>query len=353
MTRHPQTLRVLDTGLRCGAENIALNRALLEAHQAGETPHTLRFLRFTPAALVGFHQDVAQELRVDYCQAHQIEIQRRITGGGAIYFDETQLGWELYLDKAFLGSADMTQIAERICVAAAQGISRLGIEAQFRPRNDIEVNGRKISGTGGAFDGNSIMYQGTLLLDFDIERMLKVLHIPAEKLADKAIASARERVVNLKELLGHLPSFAEVQGHLAHAFAEAFAVSLDWDNALNHQEQARFEAALAEIDNPEWVYQHTRPAAAHMLERIYKAKGGLLRAALQIDTQTACLKQVWITGDFFVKPQRLILDLEAFLKDTPLDQLPARIQTFFANNPAELLGLTPEDFIALLCTDKD
>ena len=88
----------------------------------------------------------------------------------------------------------------------------LGVDAQFRPRNDIEVDGRKISGTGGAFDGDALMYQGTLLIQFDVEKMLRVLRIPAEKLSDKAIASARERVANLADLLGEAPSAAARQG---------------------------------------------------------------------------------------------------------------------------------------------
>ena len=97
--------RLIDTGLRPAAQNMAINRAMLDAHQQGAIPHTLRFLRFTPCALLGFHQSAEQELRTDYCAEHGIEIQRRITGGGAIYFDETQIGWELYLDKKTLGSS--------------------------------------------------------------------------------------------------------------------------------------------------------------------------------------------------------------------------------------------------------
>ena len=143
--------RLIDTGLRPAAENIAINRTMLEAHQEGLIPPTLRFLRFLPSALIGFHQSVEQELRADYCAAHGITIQRRLTGGGAIYFDETQIGWELYLDRRRLGTADMQEISRRICEMAAVGIRRLGVDARFRPRNDIEVNGRKISGTGGAF----------------------------------------------------------------------------------------------------------------------------------------------------------------------------------------------------------
>lgn len=354
MQRDNHSLRVLDTGLRRGAENIALNRTLLEAHQAQAIPHTLRFLRFKPSALVGFHQDVEQELRVAYCQENAIEIQRRITGGGAIYFDATQLGWELYLDKTFLGTADMGQIAQRICDAAAQGIRSLGVDARFRPRNDIEVNGRKISGTGGAFDGNSIMYQGTLLLDFDIEHMLQVLRIPAEKLSDKAVASARERVVNLKELLGgQLPAIDHVKSALSEAFAQAFAVNLQPDNDLSDAEQQGFMQAMKEIDTPEWVYQHTRPQGCEMQEYLYKSKGGLMRAALHIDKGARRLKQVWITGDFFVSPSRMVLDLEAALKDTPLDELEPNIRTFFKSYTVALLELQVEDFIALLVRQSE
>jgi len=115
--------RVIDTGLRPAAQNIALNRALLEARQAEEIPSTLRFLRFAPSALLGYHQSAEQEFNLDYCNANGIAIQRRITGGGAIYFDETQVGWELYLHRRDVGTSDMQAIARRICHAAATAIS--------------------------------------------------------------------------------------------------------------------------------------------------------------------------------------------------------------------------------------
>ena len=112
-----KTWRWIDTGLLPPAENLALNRALLEARQAGEAPSTLRFLRFTPAALLGRHGDAAKELDLEYCRAQGIAVQRRITGGGAIYMDPNVLGWELYLDKAEAGSAEMAAISKRICEA--------------------------------------------------------------------------------------------------------------------------------------------------------------------------------------------------------------------------------------------
>lgn len=340
--------RVIDTGLRPAAQNIALNRALLEARLADEIPSTLRFLRFTPSALLGYHQSAEQELNVEYCRTHGVTVQRRITGGGAIYFDETQIGWELYLHRRELGTTDMQAISKRICHAAATAISALGVDARYRPRNDIEVDGRKISGTGGAFDGAALMFQGTLLVDFDVEKMLRVLRIPAEKLSGKAIASARERVANLKELLGHAPDIALVKRNLVEGFESEFGVEFQ-ESELTLTEQARYESALREIDTPDWVHLVKQPMAdLPILEAAHKFPGGMLRAALTLDTRAGVLRQVWFTGDVFVSPRRTVADLEAALRDAPLDRLQARMDAFFAGRAVDMLSLTPADFLAVI-----
>lgn len=339
----PSVWRVLDTGLRPAAENIALNRALLESRQQDVSPGTLRFLRFTPSALIGFHQSAEQELKLDYCREHGIAVQRRITGGGAIYFDEAQLGWELYLHKRELGTTNMETITRRICEAAARGIASLGVAAKFRPRNDIEVDGRKISGTGGAFDGDALMYQGTLLIQFDVERMLRVLRIPAEKLSDKAIASARDRVANLAELLGHVPDSAAVQARMAEAFAAEFGVSFE-TGGLTPEEADRYEAALAEIDTQGWVHMLNRPQGeAPLLEAVRKFPGGLVRVGVAYDRQRDRIKQISFTGDFFVQPKRAIADLEARLRDSDASRLEQHIADFFAARNVDMLGLTAAD----------
>lgn len=337
-----KTWRLLDTGLRSAAENIALNRALLEARAAGEAPSTLRFLRFLPSALIGYHQSPEQELDLDYCARQGIAVQRRITGGGAICFDEGQLGWELYLDRREM-PGDMATIARRICEAAARGISALGVNARFRPRNDIEVGGRKLSGTGGVVEGDALMYQGTLLVRFDVERMLRVLRIPAEKLSDKAIASARERIVTLEELLGTVPPFAAIQEQLARAFAEAFGVDFA-PGGLSDAESARFAAALAEIDTPDWVHALSRPASeAPLSEALRKFPAGLVRVGLAYDRARDRIKHIQFTGDFFVEPRRAIPDLEAALRDTRGAELEANIQAFFAARSVDMAGLAPGD----------
>lgn len=342
------TWRSLDTGLRPAAQNIALNRALLEARQENASPSTLRFLRFEPCALLGYHQSAEQELNLGYCREHGITVQRRITGGGALYFDTTQIGWELYLHKRELGVADMTAISRRICEAAARGISTLGVDAQFRPRNDIEVDGRKISGTGGAFDGDALMYQGTLLIEFDVEKMLRVLKIPAEKLSDKAVASARERVANLADLLGQVPLMAQVQAALASAFAEEFGVEFA-PAPLTPREETLYQAALAEIDHPDWINLLVRPATDQpTLDAVRKFSGGLLRASVAFDRSHGRIKQVWFSGDVFISPRRTLADLEAALRDTLAEQLAHNVKQFFAGRTVDMLTLTADDFVSVL-----
>jgi lipoate---protein ligase len=340
--------RMIDTGLRPAAQNIALNRALLEARQAEEIPSTLRFLRFAPSALLGYHQSAEQELDLDYCGANNITIQRRITGGGAIYFDETQLGWELYLHRRELGTSDMQAIAKRICHAAAAAISALGVDARYRPRNDIEVDGKKISGTGGAFDGDALLYQGTLLIDFDVGKMLRVLRIPAEKLSDKAIASARERVASLKDLLGRRPDLALIRRNLTEAFESEFDVEFQ-ESDLTLTEHRRYQTALAEIDTDDWIHLVRRPASDMPLyEAAQKFAGGVLRASLTYDRLTHRIKQVWFTGDIFVSPRRTVADLEAALHDTSVERFEHNVRVFFAGRQTDMLALTPDDFIAVI-----
>jgi len=174
--------RLLDTGVLSGAENMAMDDIILECRAEMQTPNTLRFLQFKPSTvLVGYHQSVEQEVRLPYCIDNNVEINRRITGGGTILFTPTCLGWEIFADKTIQGVSelrkDLGKLAEFICSGAVLGLQKLGVEAEFRPKNDIEVNGRKISGTGGTERGDSYMYQGTLLIDFDVELMLRSLRM--------------------------------------------------------------------------------------------------------------------------------------------------------------------------------
>ncbi len=328
---------------------MALDEAILEARAMGLVPNTVRFLQFDPeAVLVGWHQCIPEEVRLDYCESEGIEINRRITGGGAILFDRSQLGWELIASKGDLGFSVVTEaLFKKVCEAAVSGLKSLGLKASFRPRNDIEIEGRKISGTGGTEEGDAFLFQGTLLVDFDAERMIKALRIPTEKLKDKEIESVKERVTCLKEQLGFVPDMARVKDAIARGFEEVFKVRLD-PSPLTDSETGLLGQKLERFTSDTWINKVRSPLSGDDTARAsWKGDGGVIRASLKLDQRAKRMKSALITGDFFAFPKRTIFDLEARLKECPVDTAAATdtVLRFFGEANPQIPGLSADDFV--------
>ncbi|HEY5763096.1 MAG TPA: biotin/lipoate A/B protein ligase family protein, partial [Rhodocyclaceae bacterium] len=347
----PGEFRIIDTGVREGRANIAFDAALIEERQAGRVPDTIRFLSFPPTALIGRHQDLSRELDLDYCRANGVGTVRRITGGGAIYLDEGQLGWELVFHRASLGIAALPDLARAICEAAASGLSRLGVDARFRPRNDIEVDGRKISGTGGFFDGDVLIYQGTVLVDLDPAKMVGALRVPQSKLAKRNLDSAAQRGVTLRELLGdRLPELETIRGALVAGFEEGLGITTAPGDITDAEEALARAFFDEEIGTDEFVAEIDNPAAeARTLGGSHTGPGGTVDAFVRLEGPTSeILQRVLITGDFFVTPPRTVFDLEARLQGTRIDEIEAAIDDFFGRTEIDTLSVTAEDFKAAI-----
>ena len=340
-----KTFRVIDTGVREGRANIAFDSALIEAHKAGAIPDTIRFLTFRPSALVGRHQSLSKEIRLDWCRENGVGTVRRITGGGALYMDEGQFGVELVFHKTTLGITSLGDLARAICEAIALGLTKLGVEARYRPRNDIEVDGRKISGTGGFFDGDTLFYQATILVDMDPARMLKALNVPEAKLAKRALDDAGARVTSLKTLLGDaLPAREAVQEALLAGFRERLGIETA-RGAITPNEEALAETAFdEEIGTDDFIAEIDTPAEDARAASI-TGKGGTIEAFVRLEGPGDLrIREVLITGDFFVTPPRTIYDLEAALRGTPVAEVRNRIESFFAAAEIGLLSAGADDF---------
>jgi len=341
--------RIIDTGIREGRANIAFDPALIELRQQGKVPDTIRFMRFPPTALIGRHQDLSREINLDYCAEDGIGTVRRITGGGAIYLDEGQLGWELVFHRASLGIAALPDLAREICNAAAAGLQQLGVNAKFRPRNDIEVDGRKISGTGGFFDGDILIYQGTVLIDMNAQQMVKALNVPQKKVARHNLDSAAQRVVTLKELLGHdLPDMETIKSVLVSGFCEHFGIEAEAGVITEAEEQLAQQFFDEEIGSDEFVAEIDNPGATDgVLAGSHTGAGGTIDSFVKLEGPTReILQRVLITGDFFVTPPRVVLDLEAHLQGARLDEIESLIAQFFEETTTGMLSVTADDFRA-------
>jgi len=342
-----KVFRVVDTGLREGRFNIALDQAMIQAHQAGEIPDTIRFIHFPPTALIGRHQALGQEINLEYCRSRGIGTARRITGGGAIYLDPGQLGWGLVFHRATLGLGSLGEVARAICEAVAAGLGRLGVHARYRPRNDIEVDGRKISGTGGFFDGDTLIYQGTVLVDMDPSVMTGALNIPAAKLARHGLDAGEQRVVTLKELLGgRAPDLDSVQQALLEGFSER--LGLQWREAelspaeeslawSLHDEEIGTDAFVAEVDDP--------ASDEDWLSGSIHGPGGSITTYLRLEGPARKrVGQVLFTGDFFIAPPRVVYDLEADVRGRGIDEALQAVDDFFVGRDIGAISVSPQDF---------
>jgi len=340
----PYKVRVMNTGLRSGRENIAHDQAMIDAHLAGDIPDTLKFIQFKPSALIGRHQDLSQELKLAECSARNVETVRRVSGGGAIYLDEGQLGWGLVCDRKILNTVSLHEITEKICNAVAAGLSTLGIDAQFRPRNDIEVDGQKISGTGGFFDGNTLIFQGTVLIDLNPETMMAVLNVPAHKLKKHDLETAAHRVTSLKALMGRTPSHHEVQEAMLVGFRDVLDFHFEEGKSSETEENLAQIYYDEEIGTEEFVADINDPARiADVL--IGANDAGNLKAHVRLDgPKSNRLREVVFTGDVFVTPPRTLMDLESHLRGSKIEDVTEKANLFFESADIGMISLQPAEF---------
>jgi lipoate-protein ligase A len=208
----------------------------------------VRFHRYPACVLVGAGQDVRSAADLGYCQRAGIAVARRISGGGAVYMSPGMLAWDVVVDRSACGDG-LDGVTREVCSGLAAGLSRLGAKARFRPPNDIEIGGRKVSGSGGYAVGRSAVLQGTILLADEVADMASALRLPESAL--------RERTTCIEIEIGGAPSLAS----LVEVMTEGLAEALDrkpvsgW---LHQNELALCEILLrGDIDDNAYVLRHT------------------------------------------------------------------------------------------------
>lgn len=349
--------RIIDTGPLTAAENMALDQTILESCDAGICPDTIRFLSFDPhCALVGRFQTVEKEIRADYCREKGIDINRRITGGGALYWDTKDIGWEIFSRfDGFFGKKNIESFYGIFCSAVASGINNFGISSKFRRRNDIEVNGKKISGSGGTSLRNAFMFQGTLLVDIDIEIMLRALRIPVEKLKYKEVNSLKERITWLSRELGYCPERNEIIRKIISGLTESLGIRV-LSGVLLPEEKKIYKEKLKYFQSNEYIYGKNEKPGTFYITSFTKSRKKVIKCSASIDIKRNVLKNVFFRGDFFIYPQRAVNDIESILKNLPADieKIRLALQSFYKNYPVKISGVSCDDILEALevCIDK-
>lgn len=343
-------LRVVESGLRDARFNLSLTEALRRGHAAGTTPDTLRFQHFRPSAIIGRHQLLHREVDLDWVAANGVQTARRMTGGGAIVMGPGLLGWELILSRGAVPRG-LDATTELICAGVAQGIASFGPPAAFRPRNDIEVNGRKVSGTGAYFDGGVLVFQGTVLVELDLDFMMNALHLPVRKLGKRGLAAMSERVTDLKTLLGAAPGMAQVQDAMTGALAAALGREAQAGTLTDAELAAAHAIEATEIGTDAFVRGHddALPREGRLIAHQVQTPGGAIDLLLKLRDGTApVLDQAVITGDFFAEPPAIITTLEAHLRGRPVQDLARAARDCLDAADARFLGIDRAEFVAAI-----
>jgi len=257
-------MRVLDTVAMSARRNIALTAALAALHRAGQTPDTLRFCRYPRAVLLGHDDSFAGVYRVKACVPGRIEIARRAIGDGTVYVGPGVLVWSIVAERYRFG-AHLSEIAERICSAVAAGLARSGLAARFRPRGDVEIDGRTVCRASGAIDGATVVFEGTLLVDLDPRERDAVARLAGPLHDDVNPPDAAARVTTVSAWLGRVPADGEIEGLLLAGLAHG------WRCALAPGTLTPAEAQFADRLFADGVGRPMHPRAAPRTRRAARA----------------------------------------------------------------------------------
>jgi len=265
------------------------------------------FWRTDKCAMLGGYQIASAEIDLTYAKKLGIEVVRRSSGGGTIFTDLNTLQYSVILP--YDDNSD-PKIMERKYVSEpiVKALNRLGVPAEVKGRNDIVVEGRKVSGLAQHIRKGHLCTHGSLLYSTDLDILTKVLRVDETKLQTKAIRSMRSRVATISEYLDDRYSILEFQTALSSIIFERYS----------NQTYTMSDAELREIEkirrekyaNPDWIISTTPQFSIRNQKRF-----ALGKVEVCLDVTKGIIRHCRINGDFLGLLD--IKELEAIIVGTP------------------------------------
>ncbi len=351
-------IRLVDLGLVAPVRSQTIYHAVAYALDENSPDTIILVGPNDPYVCIGFHQELDKEVDVEYCRAHGLPIYRREVGGGAVYLDQGQV----FTQWIFHHNTLPADIGERFALyikPLVETYHALGISANYRPINDIHVNGKKIGGTGAAQMGIAQVVVGSLMYDFNFELMSKVLKVSSEKMRDKIFQSLSEYMTTMTRELGKTPD----RDAVVRIYLEKVEAALG-RRIVKDEPTARELALAEELDKQavtdEWLYQkgglRQQGVKIHedvrVLEAAHKAPGGLIRVTARM--RDGRIDDVTLSGDFTMLPKYAPGALELALRGTALDAsvVQARLADVYRTVAIQSPGVTVDDLTNAVMTLK-
>jgi lipoate-protein ligase A len=233
--------------------NLAFEEAFYSVFR-GSDGGALRFWRNDRVVVIGRHQCAALEVRASVLREKGIRLVRRFTGGGAVYHDLGNINYALVVGRGVAGVKTVVDLFRLVGEAVANALGSLGVKgAYYRPLNDVEIDGRKVSGLAGASAPGKLFVHGALLVSSDLNVLSEVLRVSREKLSDKRFVGSRvKRVVTLEEAVGRRLRVEEVYSAIADALAEKLGLGRLEDRASRGELKEAVRLYREKYSRPRW-----------------------------------------------------------------------------------------------------
>ncbi|MGB3340603.1 MAG: biotin/lipoate A/B protein ligase family protein [bacterium] len=314
-----------------------------------------------PLASVGYFQNSEKEIDLEFCRNADIPVMRREVGGGATYLDGNQIFYQMIWDRNNRKFPKNIKKIFKIFSEPACGTYRkFGINTSFRAENDIITDkGKKIAGEGGGDIGDSMVFVGGILLDFDYKTMSRVLKVPDEKFRDKIFKSMEENLTTMKRELGEIPPREDIKRVLVENFEKLTGkltpIKLDDETIRKMRELEKIFTSDAFLfkKTPRIPQGVKIKEGIEILYGLYKAKGGLIRTAEEIEHKKL-IRDLVVSGDFNLFPKNGLVDIENVLKNQDFDEktIKDEITSVYKKKNIESPGIEPEDLAKTIIEAK-
>jgi lipoate-protein ligase A len=250
-----ETLRLINDGPMDPYHNMAVDEVIAISVGGGKSPPTLRLYGWRPSAVsIGYFQDLEEEVDLKFCMVNRIIVVRRITGGGAVFHGNGELTYSFTAPVSDPAMPQDVQASYRvICGPIVAALRRLGAEAMFRPVNDIEVGGRKVSGNAQTRRFGAVLQHGTILVSLD-HFLLPSLKVKKAKLEGKGVDAVADRVTTLKDVLGGEFAIQSLAGALVKEFQTSFGCAIR-EAPLTAEEGGMIPALTEKYSSRDWLWR--------------------------------------------------------------------------------------------------
>ncbi|SFM03960.1 lipoate--protein ligase [Salibacterium qingdaonense] len=330
-------MRVIDNeGITDPRINLALEEFALYHMDLDKEDTYLLFYVNEPSIIIGKNQNTIEEINVDYVEEHGVHVVRRLSGGGAVYHDLGNLNFS-FLTR---DDGDSFHNFKKFTQPVVDALNSMGVPAELSGRNDLQADGKKISGNA-QFSSKGRMYShGTLMLDSRTENIVSALNVKDEKIRSKGIKSIKSRVGNINDYLEAPLSVGEFKNLLLrHIFENSPEIPF---YTLTEEDWAEVHR-ISEKRYSNWDWNYGK-SPAFDIHRSHKFDAGLID--IRFNVKKGVIQSCKIYGDFFGTAE--VADIERTLAGTKYEMAALR-EALAPFNLQEYFGpIEDEDFFSLL-----